>query len=88
MNKIPLYLFFLLLSSYCSLSSQSGGWKPVPFPKMERMVSKQEGNIQYIVDSAFNLNERKEAIQKTREYIADNLTMINEQDLQNPSLYY
>lgn len=72
-------LFLLLLLSHCSnLRVQENEWIPSEYPELKSKIWKVEGKHKYFVDSAMHISQRNEIIKLTKEYIADNLKLINE----------
>lgn len=47
--------------------------------QLERMVTKEFGNLKFTVDSTMSMPERNDVVRKTKEYIAQCLELINEQ---------
>jgi hypothetical protein len=82
MNKIYLFLLLSLLTS--GLFSQNNGWGPSSFPQLKGKVSKTDANIRYTVDSTMSIDQRNDVINKTKEYITENLALINESDFNEP----
>lgn len=68
------------------IEPQPDDWLPAfkPFlhssPKLDEMVTKDFGNLKLTVDSAMSIAQRNDAIKKAREYITQNLELMNEKE--------
>ena len=85
MNKTHLLLILFLIFSNCILISQNNDWQPAYIPphvsnsQLERMVTKEFGNLKFTVDPTMSMSERNDVVRKTKEYIAQCLELINEE---------
>lgn len=78
-------LILLLLTTFisCHYASSEKEWQQSSIPQMAYKVSKMDGNIRYTVDSTMPLEKREELIKKTKQYIAENLEIIEEKELKD-----
>lgn len=86
MNKILIFLISLLFFCNSNAIAQDNGWTQANIPQRKQIICKQDGNIMYLVDSTTYMPDRDEVIRRTKEYISQNLDMINESDFDEPLL--
>ncbi len=80
-NTILLFIIFLLIAN-CELLSQDNDWQLLSEKTTQgnHFVMKQNDNITYIVNSSFTNVDRENIVNKTNEYITQNLRLIGEKE--------
>lgn len=73
---IPIFIFFIQAYSFCH--AQNDCWIPSWKPEMDNWVFKHDGDCRYYFHMQTDINVRDQIINRTKEYIKDNLKIINE----------
>lgn len=80
MIKHFLISFVLLLLGNSLLVAQKSDWTEPPYDALTGKVSKTEGNIRYTMDSIMTIEDRNKAINTVKQYINENLLLLDETD--------
>lgn len=75
-KTFPIFIFFLLAYSFCY--AQNDCWIQSWKPEMDNWVFKHDGNYRYYFDLQTEVKVRNQIIDRSKEYIKDNLKIINE----------
>lgn len=87
MKKINVFILLLILYfSNCHLAAQDNEWKISEHSELAGKVWKIDGKIKYFVDPITNIDQRNTIVKKTKQYLAENLKLLNESTL-NDSIY-
>ncbi|MBK5722122.1 hypothetical protein JGH11_14690 [Dysgonomonas sp. Marseille-P4677] len=87
MKKINVFILLLILYyNNCYLVAQDNEWKLSEYSELKGRIWKIDDKIKYFVDSATSIDQRNTIVKKTKQYLAENLKLLNKSTLDD-SIY-